>query len=471
MAYIGNPPAESFTNTVKDSFSGNGSTTAFTMSQPSVTNDVRVVVENVVQDPTVAYSCAGTTLTFTSAPVAGTNNIYVVHLGPAVMTAQPPAEISSATAFLDTVTLRSILGLNGANYGTAGQVLQSAGSSSPVVWGSIPAGVTTLNGLTDVTVSTADPAIDTNPTSGVGQLWLNETTGELYVCTDATTNFNIWKNVGDGTGTIGSAADAGAFITATGGTVTTDGDYKVHTFTTSGTLQITNTSGTLLQGTYVLAAGGAAGGLTTVSDYMSGGGGGAGGCFYGSFRPIAATGYSVIIGAGGSVGTYPNPNNGSRSSALSFLALGGGHGASAATSGSDADSGGSGGGGAAAGEQESGSRALAYGTTGQGNRGGSGNWTAYAKTAGGGGGGVLGVGQNGTGSTGGDGGAGLVSSISGSSVTYARGGGGGGSVTSGAPVNTAGAANTGNGGSGCPQNRNANFAGGSGVFIFRYQFQ
>ncbi len=106
MAYIGNPPAEAYTNTVKDSFNGDGSTVAFTMSQPSVTNDVRVVVENVIQDPTVAYSCSGTTLTFTSAPPSGTNNIYVVHLGPAVMTTVPPSDIASATTFASNVTVQ-----------------------------------------------------------------------------------------------------------------------------------------------------------------------------------------------------------------------------------------------------------------------------------------------------------------------------------------------------------------------------
>jgi hypothetical protein len=64
------------------------------MSLPSTTNNVRVVVENVIQDPTVAYSVSGTTLTFTSAPPSGTNNIYVVHLGPAVQTVQPPTQLS-----------------------------------------------------------------------------------------------------------------------------------------------------------------------------------------------------------------------------------------------------------------------------------------------------------------------------------------------------------------------------------------
>jgi len=106
MATLGNVPAEAYTNTVKDSFSGNGSTTAFTMSLPTVTNDVRVVVENVIQDPTVAYSVSGTTLTFTSAPPSGTNNVYVVHLGPAVMTTVPPAEIADATTFASSLTVQ-----------------------------------------------------------------------------------------------------------------------------------------------------------------------------------------------------------------------------------------------------------------------------------------------------------------------------------------------------------------------------
>jgi hypothetical protein len=94
MAYVGNVPAVAYTNTVKDTFSGNGSTVAFTLSVPSTTNNVRVVVENVIQDPTVAYGVSGTTLTFTSAPPSGTNNIYVVHLGPAVQTVQPPTQLS-----------------------------------------------------------------------------------------------------------------------------------------------------------------------------------------------------------------------------------------------------------------------------------------------------------------------------------------------------------------------------------------
>ena len=108
MPYQGNTPIESYTPTVKDSFSGNGSATAFTLSQPTVTNDVRVVVENVVQDPTVAYTVLGTTLTFTSAPVSGTNNIYVVHLGPAIATTQPPSDIANATTFASNLSVQGL---------------------------------------------------------------------------------------------------------------------------------------------------------------------------------------------------------------------------------------------------------------------------------------------------------------------------------------------------------------------------
>jgi hypothetical protein len=106
MAYQGNVPAEAYTTTVKDTFNGNGSTTAFTLSLPTVTNDIRVVVENVVQEPTAAYSVSGTTLTFTAAPPSGTNNVYVVHLGPAVQTVEPPSTIAGATVFASNVTVQ-----------------------------------------------------------------------------------------------------------------------------------------------------------------------------------------------------------------------------------------------------------------------------------------------------------------------------------------------------------------------------
>jgi hypothetical protein len=59
-----------------------------------------------------------------------------------------------------------------------------------------------LTGLpASYTKSANDPATNTNP-SAVGALWVNQVSGETYVCTDATTDANIWTNVGDGTGNV-----------------------------------------------------------------------------------------------------------------------------------------------------------------------------------------------------------------------------------------------------------------------------
>ena len=52
------------------------------------------------------------------------------------------------------------------------------------------------------TVSSSDPAVDTNPADGVGTQWANSTSGEYFVCTDATAGSNVWTNVGAGTGDI-----------------------------------------------------------------------------------------------------------------------------------------------------------------------------------------------------------------------------------------------------------------------------
>jgi len=79
MSYIGaSPTTVAF---LTDQFSGNGSTTAFTMSvAPATTTSVLVSVTGVLQDPTT-YSVVGTTLTFSAAPPTGTGNISVRYMG------------------------------------------------------------------------------------------------------------------------------------------------------------------------------------------------------------------------------------------------------------------------------------------------------------------------------------------------------------------------------------------------------
>jgi len=86
MSYIGavapayDPTRATVPQLDAERFSGNASTTAFILTRQVVNpTDIDVFIENVRQEPTTAYTVEGTTLTFTSAPGTGTNNIYVIY--------------------------------------------------------------------------------------------------------------------------------------------------------------------------------------------------------------------------------------------------------------------------------------------------------------------------------------------------------------------------------------------------------
>ena len=86
MPFIGTTPTQGFVSSFpKQSFTPNGSTTVFTLTQiPSASNasNFIVFVDNVYQryGSSYAYTVSGATLTFTSAPPSGTNNIQVIQL-------------------------------------------------------------------------------------------------------------------------------------------------------------------------------------------------------------------------------------------------------------------------------------------------------------------------------------------------------------------------------------------------------
>ena len=63
-----------------------------------------------------------------------------------------------------------------------------------------------LINVSGVTKSASDPVVTTNPSGGVGTVWQNTTSGEMYVCTDATAGANVWTNVGAGSGDIQAVA-------------------------------------------------------------------------------------------------------------------------------------------------------------------------------------------------------------------------------------------------------------------------
>jgi hypothetical protein len=325
--------------------------------------------------------------------------------------------------------------------------------------------------------------------------------GQVYtlVYVDATEG---WKTVNQTFNQISGAE----FVAATGGTITTCGNYKIHTFTGPGTFTVTNAGnpGGSTTVDYMVVAGGGSGGNATCGFNGQAGGAGAGGfresvpspaawmasplANPGGALPVSATGYPITVGAGGAAKTICGiGNNGSNSIFSTVTSAGGGAGARGCTVGS----GGSGGGAADGSGTGSGNTppvAPPQGTPG-GAVGGSGPCVAS-----GGGGGATVAGSAGIGGSGpaGPGGAGATTSISGSPTAYAGGGGGGGNSgqTGGGTGGDGGGGAGGNfpggngtngttnrgGGGGATSSNNAagpviSGAGGSGIVVIRYKFQ
>jgi len=90
MPYLGNAPAEAYSNISYQDF-GTQSGTTFTLDYPAGSpGEIEVFVNNVRQEPSVAYTVSGTTLTMTGT-VASTDDFYVVFQGKAQQTVRHPA--------------------------------------------------------------------------------------------------------------------------------------------------------------------------------------------------------------------------------------------------------------------------------------------------------------------------------------------------------------------------------------------
>ena len=116
MAYLGNSPARSFISFERQVFTIVNSQTAYTLDH-SVTNenDIRLVVNNVVQEPGSgkAYTASGTTLTLSAALTNGTDEMYCVFLGRATATEAPGAgSVGTSQLTSDAVTTAKITDLN-----------------------------------------------------------------------------------------------------------------------------------------------------------------------------------------------------------------------------------------------------------------------------------------------------------------------------------------------------------------------
>lgn len=105
MAYIGNTPAEKFSAFSKQDFT-TSATTSYTLDNPvSNANEIALFINHVRQEPTTAYTAAGTTLTLTSATTSS-DDMYCVYLGKAVQTVNPAnASVDTAQLADSSVTL------------------------------------------------------------------------------------------------------------------------------------------------------------------------------------------------------------------------------------------------------------------------------------------------------------------------------------------------------------------------------
>jgi len=104
MAYLGNAPARSFISFERQVFTIVNSQTAYTLDHSvNNENDLRLVINNIVQEPGSgkAYTASGTTLTLSAALTNGTDEMYCVFLGRAVATNAPGAGSVNTAAIAD----------------------------------------------------------------------------------------------------------------------------------------------------------------------------------------------------------------------------------------------------------------------------------------------------------------------------------------------------------------------------------
>ena len=89
MGYIGNQASSNFSSLAKQVITGNGGASYTLTTAVANANELEVFVNNVRQEPAVAYNVAGTALTMTG-NVASTDDFYVVYQGKSVQTTVPP---------------------------------------------------------------------------------------------------------------------------------------------------------------------------------------------------------------------------------------------------------------------------------------------------------------------------------------------------------------------------------------------
>lgn len=189
MAYIGNQlTSNAF---VVDQFSGTGGQTVYSplTFAPASTAAIAVYINGVYQSPTSAYSLSGKTITFTTAPSGGTNNILILHLGTGA-TAGVPSDTSVTLTKLASETYNyinvaySLANTSGMNAASASSYANSAFLHANAAFISsntkAPTAAPTFSGNLTLTGSTSGFAYIQPPAiAGGAQLTLPNTSSTL----------------------------------------------------------------------------------------------------------------------------------------------------------------------------------------------------------------------------------------------------------------------------------------------------
>ena len=204
MAYLGASPPAVFSAPTKDIFSGNNSDTTFTLGKSAGgANAIEVFVDNVRQEPLVAYTVNDKTLTFTSAPATGSSNIYVINKSTVIGNGLIPVPGRDSDR-VTTLTVDGASTLTG-NVTTSGNISATSGS---ITAGGALSGVTTLT-----TTSTATIGGDTSITGNLRSD--NSADGIQLDSTDGSANAGDLILLD---GTDGSATNAGSSLLYEDGT-------------------------------------------------------------------------------------------------------------------------------------------------------------------------------------------------------------------------------------------------------------
>jgi hypothetical protein len=191
MAYIGNTVQNQGFTPAIDYFNGNGVTVTFTLSRPVVSvAQMIVAIDNVIQNPSSAFTVSGNSITFTSAPLSGTNNIWVEYTSLITQynaISQDPSVIGDITAtggylatgdfgntFTDGTIVDYVTGMSRITTGSAtGMTFYNGGPSArnPLIAinssGNVGIGSTTSNGDKLRVSSSGSVATSGNMNTGV----------------------------------------------------------------------------------------------------------------------------------------------------------------------------------------------------------------------------------------------------------------------------------------------------------------